>query len=491
MKPLFHLFSFILLAHLSTACNKTSSVYPEALADTTSFLITRFGAVGDGHVMNTTAIQSAIDACTQKGGGIVVVPKGTFLTGTIYLKSGVTLYVQAGGTLLGSPYIKDYPINKSKYHGGNNFALIAADDAQNIGISGPGTIDGQGGSRDFMTGADERYRPKLVYFIHCQHIKVHGIQLHSAADWVQYYFYCQDVHLDSVSVYSYANLNNDGIDIDAQDVTITNCHIQSEDDGICLKSNAPVPCRNVQISNCTVASDCNSIKMGTGSTTGFININIQNCTVSRPPVSPFFHWQQTVPGITDSLSAVSGLALEMVDGGLMSDISISHINMTGIQTPIFIKLGDRSRMNPDSAHMPGTMRNILISDINAVSVSKMSSSITGWPGNYVQQVVLRNIFITCPGGGNAADASHVVIESQGNYPENRMFGASLPAYGLYVRHAQQITLDSVFLGFSSTDVRPAVYLEDVNGLNGKRVTLQPSSSGGEAVKVVNSSNVSL
>jgi hypothetical protein len=174
----------------------------------------------------------------------------------------------------------------------------------------------------------------------------------------------------------------------------------------------------------------------------------------------------------------------------MDQVNISNINMTGIQTPVFIKLGDRSRQNPDSAHLPGVLRNITISDVKAISVSKMSSSITGYPGNFVQNVRLTNISFMGPGGGNAGDTSRTVPENQGNYPENRMFGYSLPAYGLYIRHAMQINLQNVSLGFSATDVRPAIMVTDVNGATGTGLTLQPPSSGVNAVKVVNSGNIS-
>jgi hypothetical protein len=175
----------------------------------------------------------------------------------------------------------------------------------------------------------------------------------------------------------------------------------------------------------------------------------------------------------------------------MDQINISHINMTGIQTPLFIKLGDRNRRNPDTMHLPSVIRNITISDVNAVSVSKMSSSITGFPGSYVQNVRLSNISFISPGGGNAGDTVRAVPENKGQYPENRMFGYSLPAYGLYIRHATQITLQNVVLGFSAADVRPAIVVDDVNGITGKGLTLQPPSSGGSAVKVTGSTNVSL
>jgi len=460
-------------------------------ADSTSYLVTRFGAVGDGHILNTISIQRAIDSCSAKGGGLVVIPAGNFLTATLYIKSGVTLDIQEGAVLMGSSHRSDYPLNSTKYKPGKFMALIVAEDAQHIGIKGSGTIDGQGGSPDFGKESAGNMRPLIILFIHCQYIGLSDIHLINSASWVQYYFYCQHLRLTNISVYSYANYFNDGLDIDAEDAIVSGCNISSEDDGICLKSAAPVPCKNVRISNCTISTDCNGIKMGTGSANGFQDIDIRNCIVKRPPVSPFYHFQQLYTGITDSLSAISGLALEVVEGGVMDNVHIDGIQMSGVQTPLFIKLGDRSRWNPDSAHVPGIIRNIAISHISAVNVSGMTSSITGFPGYYVQNVRLSDISFMSPGGGNGADTSRGIPEKQTEYPENAMFGPSLPAYGLYIRHAKQIILQNVKLGFMAPDVRPALWMEDVEGMMATGLQMKPPSNGKHYARIVQSSGIRL
>ena len=458
---------------ISSGPLNTTQLMAGGLVDSTSFLITNFGAVGDKVTLNTKAIQRAIDSCAASGGGLVVVPAGNFLSGTIHLKTGVTLHVQSGGTLFGSPRASDYPLNTSVYHSTNNRALIYAKDANHIGISGTGTIDGQGKSSEFQNnGKEDGTRPKIIEFANCDDIMVKDINLTNAAYWTQYYVYCRNVVIDHINVYSFANFNNDGIDVDSQNVTIRNCTINSQDDGICLKSESPVACRNVTVDNCTITTNCNGIKFGTASSAGFKNIKVQNCKVSKPPL----HLYPRVYG-------QSGIAIEAVDGGVIDSVLCDNIQISGVETPIFIKLGDRSRKNPDGLGLPGKMQNVTISNVTARGESKMSSSITGFPGYYVNNIVLKNVSLTSSGGGTTTDANRVVPENQKNYPENTMLG-TLPAYGLYIRHAKNITLDNVTTSYASSDVRPAIYTEDVQNVGATSLEMKPPANGAPFFKFV-------
>ncbi len=353
-----------------------------------NFNIEAFGARGDGSTDNTTIIQQQIDRCSANGGGKVIIPAGKFLTGTLYLKNDVTLYLEDGAWLLGSPQLKDYPVNTaSTTPGSDRRSLLFAEGARHIAVTGNGTIDGQGGSPDFKRGDNGNGRPRLIYFIDCEDVKVQDITLRQAAFWVQYYRGCNNVTIRGIKVYSHANWNNDGLDIDSRNVIVSDCIIDSDDDALCFKSESNFPCENITVTNCILSSNCNAIKMGTASKVGFKHIAISNCIVKTASEDNIRHWKTTLSNITADRTVLSGIALEMVDGGIMDGINISNIDMTDVQTPVFIRLGSRSR-NKDASgqHVPSSLKNIQISHINAIAQSQISCSITGIPGARVENI---------------------------------------------------------------------------------------------------------
>ncbi|HXE55036.1 MAG TPA: glycosyl hydrolase family 28 protein [Tepidisphaeraceae bacterium] len=433
-----------------------------ASSDGPIFHIRDFGATGDGRTLDTHAVQAAIDTCSAHGGGQVLVPPGTFLIGPIHLASHVDLHLSIGATLLGSPKLADYldgqtppPAVKLKIpqarrqRPNHPLALISAIRLDDIRISGPGTINGNGASSDFDRGDNDQFRPKILLIQDCTDVRVNDVTLRDSATWVQHYIGCRRVRISGERVFSHANLNNDGLDIDSSDVNVSDCIIDSDDDGICLKSDRPAICRNVTISNCVVGSNCNAIKMGTASRGGFCDIAITNCVVRLASEHRQRAWKNTI----------SGLSLEMVDGGVMDRIAVSNLTMSGVQTPIFIRLGARAR-RPDAP--PSSLANIVISNITARSDGPICNSITGIPGQYATRIQLSHINFQCPGGGTAEMASRSIPENIRGYPENRMFGPSLPAYGLFVRHVRDLTLDDVRFTLMNPDARPAMVFEDVD-----------------------------
>lgn len=435
--------------------------------------ITRFGAKAGVAVNNAPAIQKAIDKCARTG-GTVVIPPGRFQSGTIRLRSHVTLRVENGAVLLGSPFLKDYPVNrvsvrtrpphKPNWPAMPSRALIYADSAQQVSIDGEGTIDGNGASPEFLTQDDDPNRPKLLMFVGCRNVSVQHVLLTNSAFWMQHYFACDGVTIHGLRVYNHNNLNNDGLDLDSKNVTVSDCTIDCDDDGICLKSDGFDPVENVVITNCVVASNCNFIKLGTASYSGFQNIAVSNCVFRRASASQFNKGRRGQPGVTDSISGLAGIALEAVDGGRISHVTVNNVSMTGVQTPLFIKLG--SRRNP-----PGTIEHVLLSNIVATGASWLPSSITGVPGHDVQHVVLENITLISPGGATRTEADARVPENEGAYPENNMFGYSLPASGLYLRHVRNLTLSNVRLLTEAADARPAIVQEDAKNVTQVNVQL--------------------
>ncbi|MCJ7622603.1 MAG: glycosyl hydrolase family 28 protein, partial [Anaerolineaceae bacterium] len=332
-------------------------------------------------------------------------PAGIFLTGSIVLKNGVELYIEDNATMLGST-------NPVHYKEMNNWrALILADNAFDIAIKGNGTIDGQG--RALALNVDslhhigelvdprynlrrmrpsEYYRPQLIYLMNCKKVEVSGLSLKNASCWVQTYEQCTDLEIDQIKVESRAYWNNDGFDIvDCRNVRVTNCDVNSADDGICLKSHSPDHISDqVYIANCTVRSSASAIKFGTASYGGFKNIVIENIKV-------FDTYR-------------SAIAIESVDGGLIENIEVSNITAVNTWNAIFIRLGHRA------GDRPGIVKNISIKDVSvqvpfgrpdidydmrgpAVESlhNPFPAPIAGIPGHYIENITLENIQITYPG----------------------------------------------------------------------------------------------
>lgn len=471
-----------------------------------SFNVTGFGAVGDGKQINTAAIQRAIDACGP-GGDTVLIPKGVFVSGTLKLRSGITLCVVEGAVLKGSPYFKDYPLNQVQYK--NAFthtpegqilmsrAFLFAEDAAGVTLTGKGTIDGSGDAKEFDLGndsdnPDSRLRPCMLLFIHCRNIRVNNLHLSNSAYWMQNYIGCDGLHLSGLSIYNHTNYNQDGMDIDARNVLIENCNIDVDDDGICFKSHERVNIvEHVTVRNCSISSNCNAIKFGTMSIGGLKDVNISHCTIQKASADHIRHWQQNLQFIENPVTVISGIALESVDGAIIEDVTITDINMKDVQTPVFIVLSNRARLPVDATdYRKGAIRNVRVSNITATSHSKMASSITGFPGAYVEDIRLENININGMGTGTAEDAKAAFPENEKAYPENRMYGMVYPASGFYLRHVKNSRLKNVILNTRSNDARPPVVLDDVSGIQLHRLAAA-SEPGTPLVRVVQSRAVTI
>lgn len=417
-----------------------------ATASWAAFNIVDYGANGDNQTLNTQAIQAAIDACASSGGGTVYVPAGKFLTGTLFLKNNVTLFLEAGAVLLGSPQLKDYPVTvpalRSYTDNYTNKSLIYAEKQHNIAILGGGMIDGQGTA----FSGPYKNRPFILRVIECKNITVRDVSIVNAPMWVQHYLACENVNIDGITVHSHVNKNNDGIDIDCcQKVRIANCNINSGDDAIVLKSTSAPLCREITITNCVLRSRCNAFKLGTESNGGFQNITLSNCTIYD--------------------TRLAGIALETVDGGILDRVNVSNVTMKNVGGCIFIRLGHRARKYHQEMEKPpvGVVRNISISQVQAVGIDSIGCAITGLPYHPVENVNLNNIRITFRGGGSAELASRKVEELPDKYPEYNMFGG-LPAYGFYCRHVKNLKFSQVELDFAHPEQRPAFSAEDVHDL---------------------------
>ena len=410
-----------------------------------------YGAIADGEVLCTEAIQAAIDTCAADGGGTVYFPPGKWLSGTVYMGDHVTLRLDSGSTLLGSRDPKDYARRRGDF---SSWSLIAGKGLRNVAICGSGTIDVQGSAFRWK----DRNRPKGIYIENCRDVLVEGVSMRSAGSWMQHYFDCDRVAIRSIAVFNHVAYNNDGLNIDScRDVRISECVVDSDDDGIVLKSRSLKPCENITIANCVVSSHCNSIKMGTESGGGFQNITVTNCTICSPRYSKVTYGRQR---------GLAGLALEIVDGGTLDRVAISNITIKGVNVPIFMRLGNRARQYVDGETKPGvgTFRNVVVNNIVATEVSSIGCSITGLPGHAIENVSLSNIKLSFEGGGTREDALREIPEKAASYPESTMFG-TLPAYGFYCRHVKGLKFTNLQLETTAPDLRHAVVCEDAQDVS--------------------------
>lgn len=430
------------------------------------FSVQAYGAEGDGNTLDTAAIQSAIDACASAGGGTVYFPAGTYLSGTITFKSHVALYLEAGAMLLGSTSLDDYPVTIPEYRSyTDNYterSLIYAENVENISILGRGTIDGQGAAFKERRTQENPYkmRPYMIRVIQSRDVTVRDITIRNSPMWVQHYLACEDVLIDGITVNSNVAGNNDGIDIDScRRVRIANCNIYSGDDAIVLKATSDRPCQDVTITNCNLSSHCNAFKLGTESNGGFQNIALSNSSIFD--------------------TRLAGIALEMVDGGTLERVSINNIVIQNVGAAIFMRLGNRARpylskgpggsrgtweREPDLERPGiGSFRKVIISNVQAIGVDNVGCSITGLAEHPVEDITLENIRIRFAGGVAADLPKRDVPELEEAYPEYKMFG-TLPAYGFYVRHADDVRFENVDLEYEKRDERPAFVFDDVKNL---------------------------
>ncbi|MGZ3822326.1 MAG: glycoside hydrolase family 28 protein, partial [Mucilaginibacter sp.] len=309
-----------------------TSAFGQLSAQQGIYNIRSFGAKGDGKNLDSKAINNAIDSAAKTGGGTVYLPAGNYLSGSIHLKSNISLYVDQGATIIatdedpGSAYDQAEKTVNTIYqdYGHSHFhdALLWGENIHNVSILGPGTIWGKGLIKDYKQGSKEANKSLVLY--NCRNVIIRDITFFHAGWFAILATGVDNLTIDNVKM----DTNRDGMDIDCcRDVRVSNCTVNSPyDDGICLKSTYALgffrATENVTITNCQVSAydegsvldgtfkkgdkeayRTGRIKFGTESNGGFKNIAVSNCV---------FDFCQ-------------GLALETEDGGLLQDVTISNI----------------------------------------------------------------------------------------------------------------------------------------------------------------------
>lgn len=455
------------------------------------FNVRDFGAKGDGKTLDSPAIDRAIEACAKQGGGKVVLPAGTYLSGSIHLKSNVELNLQSGCVILAAPqsmkaYDKSETFGFPEYQdGGHTYfhnSLIWAEGQENISITGHGMIDGLGLTRrDTEVGGNVKggsigSGDKSIALKQCKNILIRDVTIYRGGHFAIIVTGCERGTIDNVTI----DTNRDGIDIDCcKYITLTNCKVNTpHDDAIVLKASyalkRAVPCEHILVTNCIVTGYklgtfldgtyvpekvnwvCGRIKLGTESNGGYRDITISNCTCMYS----------------------SGLAFEEVDQGLMDNILVTNIALKHVHHyPIYITTGCRNR-GPKDVTEPSRGQNIMISNVQALDCDSLAGIIiTGMENAPLKNISLSNIFVEYRGGGTAQMAEKKYREQGTNYPEPRWAGPT-PSYGLFARHIEGLKLRDITFALKKGDGRPAVMLENVKNLDMKDV----KDAKGEIVK---------
>lgn len=433
-------------------------VYLRAATTPSTYDVRALGAVGDGTTLNTAVLQRAIDDCHAAGGGTVYVAGGTFLTGTLYLKSHVRLHIESGATLLGSANIADYATdthkNMYKNEAHMDRCLIFAREAKNIAIDGGGRIDGQG--RLFPNKDDKaKHRPMLIRFLECSGIKMRDVTLANPASWTSAWLYCRDIVVDGVNIHSRANINGDALDFDGcEQVRVSNSTFDNSDDCICLQTSRPdKPCRDITVTNCTFTSRWAGMRIGLLSRGDFENITVSNCTFRD---------------IRDS-----GLKIQMGEGAVMKNMTFTNLVMRNVLKPVFMTMSQhRAHVDaPEELAPVGRMQGFIFSNILVETQEGGPNAgfiLTGLPGHPIEDVTISNVRATFAGGGTVEHAATIPAELtpevlQGRWPEYSRFGGTVPAHGLYARHVAGLALHNISFVTLAPDARPAVVLDDVSG----------------------------
>ena len=443
-----------------------------------AFDITAFGAKGDGATLNTDAIQRAADACHEAGGGVVRVPEGVFVTGSLRLKSGVVLRIEKDALLRGSPKIADYTVETAPLHWGAYWkfvnsqlrnCLIYAHNAERVGIEGEGTIDGQGGhERKVFPNAGDLRRPMLVRFERCRQVTLRGVTLLDPASFTAFFVRSEDIQIESVVIRSRNSPNGDGLDFDGcRRVRIRDCDLDTGDDAIGPKTFQPdAPNEDFEISGCRISARWAAVRIGAESIAPIRRLTVRDCRFTK---------------------CQAGIKIESSEGAMFEDLRFADIEMKDVCQP-FMVLASRfafSAHNTSARPPVGRIRRVRFENIraevraagNVGMVDKAAdqdpfrracSAVASHPDARIEDISFKSIDLILPGGGTAEHAARLdvgeLLESTDYMKWAVPFDGELPASALYLRHVKGVRLEDVQLTLVKPDARALIAGDDVEGL---------------------------
>lgn len=430
----------------------------------------------------TRVIQDAIDACSASGGGRVVLRPGEHPAGTIHLKDGVTLHLETGAVLRGSRDIADYFVKTvadgARINNGVATALVFAEKACGIAITGEGAIDGEGESfwepnpripdwalcrkalGTWVPGFGTRTRPRpraLVLLVDCEDVRIEGVTLRNSPAWTLHLLACSRATIRGMTLRGAVHgSNTDGVDVDAcSDVLLEDCDIQTGDDALCLKNTGTWglarPSRRIHARRCRLASTTHGFTIGTETRAGFEDIVLENSSIEQSGGWP----------------VLTGIGLSMLDGASIDGVTVRDVTVSDSVAPIQLRLGNAGR--GQSTPRPGSVRGLVLERIRIVR-ARGNSFILGLPGHPLRDVALRDVSIECDNLVAPALVMRELPEFDTEFPPHESW-RFLPAHGLYCRHVEGLELSRVSVATDIAENRPALILSHVTGLSANGVDL--------------------
>lgn len=450
-----------------------------------------FGAFGDGASLDTVALQAALDAAASKGGGRVVVAGGTYLTGTLFLRSRVELHIAASAKLLASPDIADYPedVHHNRYRNEPNLdrCLLLARDVEHVTLSGPGEINGNGPA---FPQKGPALRAMMLRTLRASHVRVRDLQLIDSPGWTTAFLDSRWIWVENLRIHNESNFNGDGLNFDGcEHVFVRGCHITGTDDNICLQSSShEYPTRDIHISDCELSSLCVGIRIGLKSIGTISDV--------------------TIHGITMNRVLREGLKIECTEGGTITRIAASDLVMHDVRRPIWILLNNR--FEPDGLgsskeldHLPpiGELSHVRISGLTAVDSPAMAQEqwrfdhdVQGTPEfagirvdaartDPIRFLTLRDITYVAWGGVTTTthapeDYPEVVdalVDQREHVSSNYYPNWSRTTF-LDVRNVEGLRLESITLQAHRPDSRPPYILEDCTTIHDDVTVLSPANT---------------
>ena len=456
------------------------------------FNVLDYGTKADGITLDSPAVQKAVDACSENGGGTVYFPKGIYVLATVFLKDNVHIQFEDGTDILGSLDFYSYeqqeevnfPLYQDASHSYFNLAMFVGINCNNISITGKARIDMRSiWDEDGVRGEAIRHRgPKCISLKECNNVLLTDLDINNVTDLAIYFAGCNEVDIHDIKMCVYI----DGISPDnCKNVKIYNCDIESGDDGIVFKSSYTLNrldvCRNIKVWNCRVKSRCSAIKFGTETNGGFYDIELNNIDVYE--------------------TRITAIAIESVDGAIIDGLTIKDVRIKNTNGLLFVHLGQRMR-GPEGREI-GEIRNVTLENITAEGPYEpyicipanyfaykannyiqypwmfdtkaedpenikekgrytgwqFSSNVCGLKGRPLKNITLRNVHFKVAGG--VKEYEKVVPDMPPKYPEIMVYGKTLPAKGIYFRHVEGLLLDNVTVESYMPDAREDFVFEDV------------------------------
>ena len=425
-------------------------------------------SIADGSTLATSAIQAAIDTAAASGGGTAYVPPGRYLTGAIVLRDNVTLHLEGGAVLLGSPDPAHYPATASRWEGieqSTHAPLVGGSGLRNIALVGRGTIDGQG-QPWWARHRDKTLqlpRPRLISFHDCSNVLIEGLTLVNSPSWTVNPICCDNVTISKLSICNPADSpNTDGINPEScSNVHISNCHVDVGDDCVTIKSGTEsIPpgrrraCQNITITNCTMVHGHGGVVIGSEMSGDVRNVTISNCV-----------FVGTDRGIR--------IKSRRGRGGIVEDIRVSNVVMDEVLCPFIMNLyyycgpGGKDDRVRDKNPLPvddstPRFRRVHLSHITARNVHYAAAFIYGLAEMPVEDLTLDDVVVSMKSGAQAGKPA-MMADFQ-----------PVAQAGIFCWNARDIRLTNVRI---DNQIGAALDLRDARGIVVDHLRASPPATG--------------